>query len=157
MNGWSWLMLHNFLNPLKQTTAGLSEPRPNTSSSQPIFTAWLHQGISDPSPSSSHLRLLYNPGRVALGKTQVAADTGNPSASAPSGQLQTTLEHHHPAPVQLILHRGRRLVVSGHSQSLQLTDLGKYLPLICQQQPSLNYKRRVYSAHEGYTSSTQLG
>ena len=25
-NGWSWLMLHNFLNPLKQATANLSEP-----------------------------------------------------------------------------------------------------------------------------------
>ena len=25
MNGWSGLMLHNFLNPIKQVTAGLSE------------------------------------------------------------------------------------------------------------------------------------
>ena len=39
------------------------------------------------------------------------------------------------------------MVVSGHSQSLQLTGLDKFLPLICQQQPRLNYKRRVYSAH----------
>ena len=39
-------------------------------------------------------------------------------------------------------------MVSGHSQSLQLlTGLGKSLPLICQQQPRPNYKRRVYSAH----------
>ena len=38
-------------------------------------------------------------------------------------------------------------VVSGHSQSLQVTDLYKSFPLICQQQPRLNYKRRVYSAH----------
>ena len=38
-------------------------------------------------------------------------------------------------------------MVSDHSQSLQLTGLGNYLPLICQQQPKLNYKRRVYSAH----------
>ena len=43
MNGWSWLKLHNFLNPFKQATAGLSElpapyfllsgPRHSTSSS----------------------------------------------------------------------------------------------------------------------------
>ena len=26
MNGWSWLMLHNFLNHLKQATASLREP-----------------------------------------------------------------------------------------------------------------------------------
>ena len=38
-------------------------------------------------------------------------------------------------------------MVSGHCQSLQLTGLGKSLPLIRQQQPRLNYKRRVYSAH----------
>ena len=127
-------------------------PRPGTSSSQPGFTAWLHLGIPKPSISSSHLRLLSNPGRVSLGKTQVGADLhldhlGNPRVCAPSGQLQTTLEHHHPAPAQLILKGGQRLVVSGHSQSLQLTGLGKSLPLTCQQQPRLNYKRRVYLAH----------
>ena len=38
-------------------------------------------------------------------------------------------------------------MVSGHNQSLQLTGLGQSLPLTCQQQPRLNYKRRVYSAH----------
>ena len=51
------------------------------------------------------------------------------------------------SPSQLISHRGQRLVVSGHIQSLKLTGLGKSIPLICQQHPSLNYKRRVYSAH----------
>ena len=30
---------------------------------------------------------------------------------------------------------------------MQMTGLGKFLPLICQQQPRLNYKRRMYSAH----------
>ena len=88
----------------------------------------------------------------AAGKTQVGADfglhhPGNPRANTPSGQLQTMLDHHHPAPAQLILHGGWRLVVNGHSQSLQLSCLGKSLPLICQQQPRLNYKRKVYSAH----------
>ena len=37
-------------------------------------------------------------------------------------------------------------MVSGHSQSLKLTDLSKSLLFICQQQPRLNYKRQVYSA-----------
>ena len=44
------------------------------------------------------------------------------------------------------------LVFSGHSQSLQLTGLGKSLLLACQQQSRLNYKRRVYSAHMKGTS-----
>ena len=70
-----------------------------------------------------------------------------PGASEPSGQLQTQLKHHHPAPTQLIPCGRQRLVISGHSQSLQLTGLGKSFPLVCQQQPKLNHKRRVYSAH----------
>ena len=124
-------------------------PRPSTSSSQPRFRVWLLLGISKLSTNSSHLRLFYSLGRVALGKTQVGADLGlhhlgNPRASAPSGQ--TALEQHHPALAQLILHGGRRLVVSCHRQSFQLTGLGKSLPLVCQQQPRLNYKRRVYLA-----------
>ena len=160
MNGWSWLWLHNFLNPLKQAIAALSElpapmplaKWPDTSSSQPKFIAFLYLGISKPSISSSQLILLHSSGTVALGRTQVGTHLGmhhlgNPKVSAPSGQLQTTQEHHHPAPAQLILHGGRRLVLSGHSQSLQLTGLGKSLPLICQQQPRLNYKRRVSSGH----------
>ena len=57
MNGWSWLMLHNFLNLLKQATSGLSElpapmplaKWPDTSSSQPKFIAFLYLGISKPS------------------------------------------------------------------------------------------------------------
>ena len=127
-------------------------PRPGPSSSQPRFTAWLHLGISKPSTSSSHLRLLYSSGRMAPGKTQVGADLGlhhlgNARGSTASRQLQIMLEHHHPAPAQLILHGGWRLVVSGHSQSLLLTGLGNFIPLICQQQSRLNYKRRVYSAH----------
>ena len=38
-------------------------------------------------------------------------------------------------------------MVSGHSQSLQLTALCKSLSLIFQKQPRINYQRRVYSAH----------
>ena len=155
-------MLHNFLNPFSQATPSLRKPvapvplakwsRLSTSRSQPTFTAWLPLGISRP-PSSSHIRLLYFSGRVALGRTKVGADLGfhhpgNPRACAPSGQLQTISEHHHPAPAQLIFHRGQRLVVSGHSQSLKLTGLYKSLPLTCQQQSRLNYERTVvYSAH----------
>ena len=124
--------------------------------SQISFTAWLHLGISKPRTSRSLLRLLYSSGSVAPGNTQVGADLGlhhpgKPRASAPSGQLQTTSEFHHPVPAQLILHGWWRLVVSGHSQSLQLTGLNKSLPLICQQKPRLNYKRGVYSAHTKVT------
>ena len=117
-------------------------PRAGTSSRQPRFTDWLHLGISKPSykwqPSQITLQLRQG----ALGKTQVAADLGlhhlgNPKANAHSRQLQTTSEHHHPAPVQLILHGGRKLVVSDHRQTLQLTGLGKSLPLNSQQQPRL--------------------
>ena len=57
------------------------------------------------------------------------------------------IENHYPDPEKLILHRGQRLVVRGHRQSLQLTGLGKFLPLTCQEQLRLNYKRRVYSVH----------
>ena len=84
--GWSWLILHNFLNPIKQATASLSEPpplnlslsgsRPSTSSSQPRFTAWLPLGISKPGTSNDHLTVLYSSGRVAPGRTQVWADLG---------------------------------------------------------------------------------
>ena len=132
--------------------------RPATSSSQPRFIVWLYLGISKPSTSSSHLRLLYSSSTVPPGKTQVGADLGlhhpgNPRASAPRGEVRTNLKYRNPAPAQLILRRGQRVVVSGHSQSLQLTGLGKSLPLICQQQQRLNYKRRVYSAH---TKGTHL-
>ena len=125
---------------------------PGSSSSQISFTAWLLLRMPKPSTSSSLLRMLYSSGRMSLGKTQVGADLslhhpGNPRASTPSGQLQTMSEDHPPVPAQLILHREQRSVVSGHRQSLQLTGLGKSLPLICQQQPRLNNKRRVYLAH----------
>ena len=147
MNGWSWLMLHHFLNPMKQATAGLIEPL-----AQHWFTALLTLGVSKSNTSSSHLRLLDSSGRGPPGKTQVVADLGlnhpgNPSASASNGQLQTTSEHQQPAPAQLILQGGWRLVVSCHSQFLKLTGLNKFLPSICQQQPRLNRKEKVYSAH----------
>ena len=76
---------------------------------------------------------------MVLGKTKVGADLGlyylgNLRACTPSGQLQTTLEHHHhPALAQLILLGELKFLISGPSQSLQLTGLRKSLPLICQQ------------------------
>ena len=50
---------------------------------------------------------------------------GNPRANIPSGQLHTILEHLHPVPAQLILHRGQRGVVSVHSQSLQHSRINR--------------------------------
>ena len=85
-------------------------------------------------------------------------ETPEPAHPMDSGQLQIMMEHHLPAPAQLILHGGWRLVVSGLSQSLWLTGLGKSLPLICQQQPRLNYKKRVYLAHtKGAPQIPRLG
>ena len=130
----------------------LSGPKHSTSSSQPRFIAWLHLGISKSSTSSSHLWLLYSSGRCPgqnIGDLALY-HSGNPRASTPSRQLQTTSEQDHPTPAQLILHGGQSVVVSDHSQSLQLNGLGKSLPLTCQQQPRLNYKRRVYSTHMKY-------
>ena len=173
MEKWSWLLFHNFLKTLKQATAGLSEPsdpylllsgpRHSTNSSQPRSTAWLCLGISKYSTSSSHLRLLYSSGKGALGQNTGGGDLGqnhpgNPRACVPRGQLHTMLEHHHTATAQLIFHGGWRLVVSGYSQSLQMTSLDKSLPITCQQQPRLNYKRRMYSANmKGVPQVPSLG
>ena len=123
----------------------LSVPRPELAAASFGFTWEL------PSQVAAICRLLCSLCWVAQGRTQVGADPGlyhlgNSRACTPSGQLLTMSEHHHPAPARLILYRGWRFVASGHSQSLQLTGLGKSLPLTCQQQSKLNYKRRVFSA-----------
>ena len=115
MNDWSWLILHNFLNPIIQATADLSEPPvPIPLAKWPQAPALAAASLDSqlgftweakPSTSSSHLRLLYSSGRVALAKTQVGVDLGmhhpgNPRASAPSGQLQNPSEYDHTAPAQ---------------------------------------------------------
>ena len=106
MNSWSWFMLHNFLNPLRQATACNSEhspylllsgPRPGTSSSQPRFTAWLHLGISKPSTSPATSDCFIAQARWPWQNTLGLHHVGNPKACAHSGQLQTMLEHHHDA------------------------------------------------------------
>ena len=139
--------MHNFLNPIKQATAGLTELQAPTSCSQ--LNPQLGFGWESPSPAQvAAISDCFIAQAGWLWAKHVGLyHLGNPRVSAPSGQLQTMLEHHHTAPAQLILHGGWRNVVSGHSQSLQLPSLGKSLSLICQQQPRLNYKRRAYSAH----------
>ena len=116
-------------------------------SSQPRLTALLPLGISKSSISSSiYLRLIYSSGWMAPGKTQVGADLGlhnlgNPKAKAPSGP---------PSLCPCTADPPQRAEVCGQwSQpiSLQLTGLGKSLPLNSQQQPRVIYTRRVYSAH----------
>ena len=144
-------MLHNFLKSPKQATPSLSEPQAQHYQ-QPRFTAWLHLGISMPSTSSSHLRLLCSSGRVPQANTLRLTSAHTTWETPEPVHLVDSLrphpsEYHHPVLAQLILHRGWRLVVSGHSQSLQLISVGKSLPLMCQQQPALNYKRRIYSDH----------
>ena len=63
-----------------------------------------------------------------------------------------------PFPCTQTLHRVRRLVVTRHSQSLQLTGLVKSLPLTCQRQSRLNFRSRAYSVHtEGTPRVPSLG
>ena len=78
-----------------------------------------------------------------------------PRTCAPSGQLQTVLEHH---PTTSTNHGVRWLLARGHSQFYQLSGLGKSLPLTCWQQARLTYKRRECSAHtKGATRVHSLG
>ena len=124
----------------------------NPSSSQSRVKPWLHLGISTTSTSSRHLRLLYSSGRVPQAKhrwvlTLACTIQKTPGPALPMDSYRPLWSTTTWPSAQLILHRGWRLVVSDPSQSLQLTGLGKSLPLIHQQQPRLNYKRRVYSAH----------
>ena len=59
---------------------------------------------------------------------------------------------------QFIFHGGQRWVFSCHSWSLQLTGLGKALPLTCQHQSSFNYEKRVCSDHtNGASQVSGLG
>ena len=90
---YEWLVLaHAAQFPKSSPTAaaGLSEHQ--AWNLKPSFTAWLRLEIFKPSTSRSHLRLLYSSGRMALGRTQVAAHhglhhPGKPRACVPSGQL----------------------------------------------------------------------
>ena len=40
MKGWSWLMLHHFLNPNKQATAGFSEPQQQPDQIHILASTW---------------------------------------------------------------------------------------------------------------------
>ena len=127
----------------------LDGPRQDTSSSQPRFLAWLCLAISKPSKSNSHFQSIYSSGRVPQAKYRwgLTLACTNRETPGPAHPVDSYRHHHHLTPAQLILHGGWKLMVSGHSQSLQLTGLGKSLPLTCQEQPRLNYKRTTYSAH----------
>ena len=120
-------MLQNFLNPVKQATASLSEPQAGIRGSQSRLTAWLCLGISKPSITSSHLRLLYNSGGVAPGKTLVGDDLGlhhpgNPRASAPT-QWTSTDPIGAPPPCPFMVDPPRRVEVGGQgSQPILAAD-----------------------------------
>ena len=69
-NGWSWLILYNFPNPLKQATAGLSEPRyMSLAAASPDSQL----GFTWKSPSPAQVAAIsycfISSGRVAPGKT----------------------------------------------------------------------------------------
>ena len=126
-------------------------PRPSTSNSQTRFTAWLHLGSPNPAQIAAisdcftaQAEWPWAKHRWELTLAYTSWETLGPAHPVDSYRPQGAPP---PCPAQLILHRGQRLVLSSYSQSLQLTGLGKSLPLICQQQPRVNYKSRVYSAH----------
>ena len=127
----------------------LSGPRPGISNSQPRFTAWLHLRTSMPSTSSSHLKLLYSSCKVAdhrWGLT-LACTTWKPQSLCTQSTATDHVRTQPPCPCMANL--PWRVEVGGqcHSQYLKLTGLGKSLPLTCQQQSKLNYKRRVHPTH----------
>ena len=132
-----------------------------------------------PSPAqvAAFCRLLFISCLVALGKTQKAVDLGmhligRPSASTPTGQLQTISKHHPttstndtlkqqvqqtPGPCQSnscsVVWVTAQLIIrsSWWSQSVLPAHplVGKSLTLMCQQQSKLSYNRRVYTVHMG--------
>ena len=87
------------------------------------------------------------PRQNTMGVTLAFTTQETPELAHPVDSYRPCWCTHHPTPAQLILYGVQKSVVSGHRQSLQLTGLGKSLLLICQQQPRLNYKRRMYSAY----------
>ena len=85
----------------------------------------------------------------SLGQTQVGVDPAPPRT--PQGQhTQWTATDHigAPPPCPYTADPPQRAEVAHkQSQAILAADWPKFLPLIFQQQPRLNYKRRVYSAH----------
>ena len=139
MNGWAWLMPYNFHIPFKKATASLSKPlapihfvKGSQALSAVSIDSQLFFSLESLSPAqvAAICRLLYSSSwwpwaehRLGL----ILACTRQPHSLRIQWTEQTLLEHHHLSPAQLILHGGWRLVVSGHSQSLQLIGLGKSL------------------------------
>ena len=164
MNGWSWLMLHNFLNLNNQQLASVCS-RPGTSSSQLRFTAWLQLGISKPSTSSSHLSLLYSSGRVPCAKHRRGLTLACTTQETP-GPMHPVYNygpHHHievPPPCPCTADPLRRAEISGQwSEPVLAADWPEKIPPIdlpTETKAQLQ-KKRVLSLHEGCTLSTQLG
>ena len=100
----------------------------------------------------SDLLLLYNSRRVAPGKTQVGGDLGMHPPRKPLGLCtQWTATDHikAPPPCPCTSNPPQRAEIGGQwSQPVPAADWhGSIPPMTCQQQPRLNYKRRVGSAH----------
>ena len=126
-------------------------PRPVNSSSQISFTAWLRLGISKPSTSSSHLRLLCNSDRMPWPKHRLGLTLAAPPRKPQGQHTQWTATDHigEPAACPCTVDPPERVEVGGQwSQPVLTADWpGKYLPLTRQHQSMFIYKRRVYSAH----------
>ena len=168
-------MFHNFLNLSKQVTAGPRKPpasiplvkwsRPSTRSSQSRSTAWL---FTWESPSPAQVAAISDCFIVHAEWPQAehSGDWFQPALPRKPQSLctQWTATHHvealPPCPCTADPPQRVEVGVSGHSQSLQLTGLGKYLPLTCQQHQRTTTRRgrRVYSAHmKGTSRVSSLG
>ena len=171
MNGWSWLMLHNFLNHLRQATTSLSDPpapvpfakwpQPDTSSNQPRFMAWLCLGISNTSTSSSQLKLLCSSGRVALGKTQEGAWPVPPGKPQSLCTQRTAIDYVGALPPCPCTADAPQRVEDGGqwSQPVLEADWPGYIPPI--DLPTVIkvqiQEEGVFNPHEKYTLNTQIG
>ena len=124
------------------------------SSRQIKFTTWFHLGISKPSTSSSHLRLLYSSGWLPREKHRWRLTVACTTQETPGPGHPVDSYSRAPPPCPCTADPPRRTEVGAQwSQPILAADcLGKSLHLIYQQQPKLNYKRRVYSAHMKGTS-----
>ena len=119
MKGRAGCRLQTFLNPLKQATA---EPSHHTFEWPPgpvlvAATCGLLYSLCQGGPQTEH--------RWRLTLACMTLDIPEPVHSADS---YTTLEHHL---TTFTNYRRRWLLVRGHNQSYQLSEMGKSLPLIC--------------------------
>ena len=140
------------LNPLKEATAGLSEPPGPTLVSISLDSLL---GFTWESPRPAQVAAIsacfIAQAECSQAKHRWGLTLAGTTQKPQSLSTQWTATHHirGPPPSPCTTNPSWRVEVGGKwsQQSLQLTGLGKFLPLICLLQLRLNNKRRVYSSH----------